>query len=57
MLGVNAGESNHGVFTMKPGALTHAFFVNLLDRHTECQAWSDAREVFEGPDRKTGVLK
>jgi len=57
VLGVNAGESNHGVFTMKPGALTHAFFVNLLDRHTECQAWSDAREVFEGPDRKTGVLK
>jgi len=45
------------VFTQKPGALTNDFFVNLLDMNTEWKPQSEARDVFEGRDRKTGVPK
>jgi catalase-peroxidase len=31
--------------------------VNLLDMGTEWKATSDAKDVFEGHDRKTGALK
>ncbi len=34
VLGANAGESKHGVFTKQPGKLTNDFFVNLLDMGT-----------------------
>ncbi len=37
VLGANAGDSKHGVFTKKPGTLTNDFFVNLLDMSTEWQ--------------------
>ena len=37
VLGANAGNSKHGVFTKKPGTLTNDFFVNLLDMSTEWQ--------------------
>ena len=37
VLGANAGDSKHGVFTDKPGTLTNDFFVNLLDMGTEWQ--------------------
>jgi catalase-peroxidase len=57
MLGANAGQSKHGVFTKKPEALTHDFFVNLLDMGTEWKAASRTKGVFEGRDRKTGELK
>ena len=57
VLGANAGQSKHGVFTKKPEALTNDFFVNLLDMGTEWKASSDAKDVFEGRDRKTGELK
>jgi catalase-peroxidase len=57
VLNANVGQSKHGVFTHKPEALTNDFFVNLLDMRTEWQAVSDAKEVFEGHDRKTGELK
>ena len=40
-----------------PGSLTNDFFVNLLDMGTEWKPTSDARDVFEGRDRKTGALK
>jgi catalase-peroxidase len=33
------------------------FFVNLLDMGTEWKPTSEAREVFEGRDRKTGKVK
>ena len=36
-LGVNAGDSCHGVFTQRPGALSNDFFVNLLDMRTRWQ--------------------
>jgi catalase-peroxidase len=56
-LDANAGHAKHGVFTKRPGALTNDFFLNLLDMGTEWKAVSDAGEVFEGYDRKTGELK
>ena len=37
VLGANAGNAKHGVFTDKPGTLTNDFFVNLLDMGTEWQ--------------------
>ncbi len=54
VLGANAGGSTHGVFTRRPGLLTHDFFVNLLDMATEWKPTSEAREWFEGRDRRTG---
>jgi catalase-peroxidase len=57
VLGANAGESKHGVFTQRPGTLTNDFFVNLLDMSTEWKATSDAKDTFEGRDRKTGAVK
>ena len=56
-LNTNVGETRHGVFTRRPEALTNDFFVNLLDMGTEWKAASDAKDVFEGRDRKTGALK
>src|SRR5258708_1468251 len=57
VLNANVGQSRHGVFTQRPGALTNDFFVNLLDMGTQWKAVSDARDVFEGRDRKTGAVK
>jgi catalase-peroxidase len=57
MLGTNAGGARHGVFTSKPETLSNDFFVNLLDMHTEWKPASDAKDVFEGRDRKTGKVK
>jgi catalase-peroxidase len=56
-MNANADQSRHGIFTARPGALTTDFFVNLLDMSTVWSAVSDASEVFEGRDRKTGELK
>src|SRR5512134_1324706 len=57
VLNANFGQSQHGVFTKRPEALTNDFFVNLLDMGTEWKAVSDAKDVFEGRDRATGELK
>jgi catalase-peroxidase len=57
VLNTNVGGTQHGVFTKRPGALTNDFFVNLLDMGTEWKAASDAKDVFEGRDRKTGQVK
>ena len=56
-LNTNADQSRHGVFTDRPESLTNDFFVNLLDMSTTWKAVSDASDVFEGRDRKTGDLK
>ena len=56
-LGANFGQSQHGVFTQRPGALTNDFFVNLLDMSTEWKPISADAEVFQGSDRKTGAKK
>jgi catalase-peroxidase len=57
VLGANAGGSKHGVLTKKADALTNDYFKNLLDMGTEWKPVSDAKEVFEGRDRKTGEPK
>ena len=57
VLDANIGQSQHGVFTHRPGALTNDFFVNLLDMDTEWQASPTSEGVFEGRDRRTGELK
>jgi catalase-peroxidase len=57
VLGANAGQSNHGVFTKKPETLTNDFFVNLLDMGTEWTAAPRTQGVFEGRDRRTGEVK
>jgi catalase-peroxidase len=57
VLGANAGGSKHGVFTSKPEALSNDFFANLLDMGTEWKPTSEAGELFEGRDRKTGKVK
>jgi len=57
VLNANYAGSRHGVFTERPETLTNDFFVNLLDMGTEWKPVSDAQEVFEGRDRKTGKVK
>ena len=57
VLGTNWDNSQHGVFTDRPGALTNDFFVNLLDLGTTWKATSEAEETFEGSDRATGTAK
>ncbi len=57
VLNTNFGKTQHGVFTKRPEALTNDFFVNLLDMGTTWKAVSEASDVFEGRDRKTGEPK
>ncbi len=57
VLNTNFGQTKHGVFTKRPEALTNDFFVNLLDMGTTWKVVSEARDVFEGRDHKTGELK
>lgn len=57
VLGANHGGTAHGVFTHRPGTLTNDFFVNLVDMSTEWKPTSEAAQVFEGRDRKTGAVK
>ena len=57
VLGANFGNSQHGVFTNRPGALTNDFFVNLLDMGTVWKSGQNDDGVFEGRDRQTGQLK
>ena len=56
-MGANVGASPDGVFTRRPGALTHDFFVNLLDMGTEWKALDGDTDRFEGSDRTTGAKR
>ncbi len=56
-LNANFGQSEHGVFTKRPGTLTNDFFVNLLDMKTKWQKSATSEGVLEGRDRATGELK
>ena len=56
-LNANFGQSEHGVFTKRPGTLTNDFFVNLLDMNTKWQKSATSEGVLEGRDRATGNLK
>ncbi len=57
VLDTNFDHSKHGVFTETPEVLTNDFFVNLLDFNTTWKAVSNAQDVFEGRDRKSGAVK
>jgi catalase-peroxidase len=57
VLGANAGQSKHGVFTKRPETLTNDFFANLLDMDTQWQPSAGSEGVYEGRDRKTNELK
>jgi catalase-peroxidase len=52
----NPQQSQLGVFTKQPGALTNDFFVNLLDMDTTWTPASGSEETFEGRDRRTGAV-
>lgn len=52
---VNFEDSQHGVFTDKPGVLSNDFFVNLTDMNNR---WVPAGEdLYELNDRATGLTK
>ena len=57
VLNTNFDNSNHGIFTKKPGKLTNDFFINLLDMNTTWKEISKKEDLFEGRDRKTGKVK
>jgi catalase-peroxidase len=57
VLGANAKDSKHGVFTKQPGKLTNDFFVNLLDMRTYWQPVPGSDGVYEARDRKTNEVQ
>lgn len=56
VLGTNAGQSAHGVFTARPETLSNDFFTNLLSMNTEWQK-SATEHLYEGCDRATGEVQ
>ncbi len=56
-LGANAGGSEHGVFTDRPGTLSNDFFVNLISMDTAWTKSESEEGIYEGRDRVTGELK
>ena len=56
-LNANAGGSENGVLTDKPGTLTNDFFVNLLDMSNQWSKSASTAGLYEGRDRSTGELK
>ena len=57
VMNANVGQSQNGVFTTRPEALTTDFFVNLLDMGTTWKAAAKDEDLFEGRDRVSGKLK
>lgn len=57
VLQVQDPKDASGVLTDRPGTLSADFFRNLLDMGTAWKPTNDARESFEGRDRKTGKTK
>ena len=57
VLGANHGDSQHGVFTDRPGQLTNDFFTALMDMSVKWEATSDDEATFEAKDRETGEVK
>ena len=56
-LGANAGNSNAGILTSRPGTLTNDFFVNLLSMDTVWSKSATTTGLYEGKDRATGSAK
>ncbi|MEZ7917517.1 MAG: catalase/peroxidase HPI [Patiriisocius sp.] len=57
VLGANYDASKYGVFTDTVGTLTNDFLVNILDFSNTWKATTEDDTLFEGSDRKTGVIK
>jgi len=57
VLNTNFDNSEHGVFTKKPEALTNDFFINLLDMSITWKEVSKEEDLFRGRDRKTNKDK
>ncbi len=57
VLNCNHGQVQYGVFTKKPETLTNDFFVNLLDMSTVWKPSQNDTCLFDGVDRKSGVLR
>jgi catalase-peroxidase len=57
VLNINHGGTKHGVFTNNTEVLSNDFFTNLINFNTTWSATTDAQDVFEGRDRKTGEVK
>ncbi len=57
VLGANAGNSKHGVFTTRPGTLSNDFFANLLSMSTVWDPVAGSENLYEARDRKTKVVK
>jgi catalase-peroxidase len=55
MLGTNHGDSKHGVFTERQGALTNDFFVNLTDMNYTWEPIDNS--LYEIRDRYTDKVK
>ena len=56
MLGTNADDSKHGVFTDKTDTLSNDFFTNLVDMGVEWKRVDDTG-TYEAHDRATGDVK
>jgi catalase-peroxidase len=56
-LGANAGGSEHGLFTDRPGTLSNDFFVNLLGMDTVWTKSEKEAGIYEGRDRESGKIK
>ena len=57
VLGANAANAPHGVFTTRPEVLTNDFFKNLLAMDTAWGASPASADLYEGKDRATGAVK
>ena len=61
VLGANAGDAKHGVFTKRPGTLTNDFFVNLLDMGTQWKLDADpaprSKRATARPARSSGPAR
>ena len=57
VLNANVGQSELGVFTKRPDALTTDFFVNLFDMNTDWLPSATSEGVFEGRNRLTGEIQ
>ena len=57
VLNANVGQSELGVFTKQPEALTNDFFVNLTDLSTKWEKSKRCEYFYEGTDFSSGELK
>ncbi len=56
-LNANHAQSQHGVFTNRPGTLTNDFFINLVDMGNEWRPSAQGDNVYDICDRANGVVK